>query len=280
MDTTNPLARYCRAATVHQALPTSGQFFEEGEIDLALNGEVAILPMTASDEIILKNPDALLNGEALERLFKSCVPAIKNPRHISVPDMDVLLLAIKLASYGDNLEVNVTCPECENEFSTETSIRGLLSAIAPVKDEDTVLRVNDTMVINLKPYDFESKTILDIKTFQETKALQYLTDTELTEDERQSKFNSAFERMAELNLDLLSHCVKSITIPENKVTDQQFISEFIQNTDRATIQKITDKLKSLSESGIPKTLEVECPKEECKHKWTAGMIFDASRFFA
>lgn len=280
MSNPNPLAEHFRVAGVHQALPTGGRFFEEGEIDLALNGEVAVLPMTAADEIVLKNPDALLNGDALERLFRSCVPAIKNPRHISVPDMDVLLLAIKLASYGDALEVNVTCPKCKNEFSTETSIRGLLSAVTEVKDEDTSVRITDTMIIDVRPYDFKSKTILDMKTFQEEKALQYLTDVDIDEDERQKSFNQAFERLAELNLDLLSHCVRAVTVPTGRVTEHAHIHEFIKNTDRATIQKITEKLKSLSNSGIPKTLDVQCAKEECGHEWTTGMVFDASHFFA
>lgn len=280
MSNPNPLAEYFRVAGVHQALPTGGQFFEEGEIEQALNGEVAVLPMTAADEIVLKNPDALLNGDALERLFKSCVPAIKNPRHISVPDMDVLLLAIKLASYGDSLEVNVTCPKCQNEFSTETSIRGLLSAATPIKDEDTSVRISDTMVIDVRPYDFKSKTILDLQTFQEEKALQYLTDVDMDDDERQRRFNSAFERLAELNLDLLSHCVRAVNVPTGRVTDPEHIHAFVKNTDRATVKKITDKLKKLSESGIPKTLEVKCAKEECGHEWTTGMVFDASHFFA
>lgn len=280
MSNPNPLAGHFRAASVHQALPTGGRFFDEGEIDLALNGEVAVLPMTASDEIVLKNPDALLNGAALERLFTSCVPAIKNPRHISVPDMDVILLAIKLASYGDSLEIGVACPKCKNEFTTETSIRGLLGQIQPINDSDTNVRISDTMTLDLRPYDFKSKTILDLKTFQEEKALQYLLDDSMTDEMRQTHFNSAFERLAELNLDLLSHCVRSVNVPEGVVTDPDHIQEFIKNTDRATIQKITEKLKNLSKSGVPKTMDVTCSKEECGHTWETNLVFDAAHFFA
>ena len=184
MENTNPLAQYFRTPGVHQMLPTRGRFFEEGEIELAINGEVAVLPMTAGDEIVLKNPDALLNGDALERLFKSCVPAIKNPRHISVADMDVLLLAIKLSSFGDSLEINVTCPECKKEMDTETSIRSLLSEVKEIKEEDTVVRLADDIVAYLRPYNFESKTILDLATFEETKIVQYLLDTDMKDTDK------------------------------------------------------------------------------------------------
>lgn len=278
MENQNPLASHFRVTNVQQAIPTGGRFFGPGEIETAINGEIGIMPMTAKDEIILKNPDALLNGEALESLFRSCVPGIKAPRKISVPDMDVLLLAIKLASYGDALEVNVTCPECENEFATETSIRGLLASCEMVKEEDTVVRVSDEMVIKIRPYNFEDKTILDLATFEETKLYQHLVDIE--KEDSQVQFNKAFERIAELNLDLLSNCVVSVTVATGEVTDRQHIKEFIKNTTRATIKLITDQLKKLSESGIPKELEVTCPNDKCKHHWHTGMVFDASHFFA
>lgn len=280
MDNFNPLASHFRVTNVHQALPTGGQFFGEGEFEAAINGEVGVMPMTAKDEIVLKNPDALLNGDALESLFRSCVPGIKAPRKISVPDMDVLLLAIKLASYGDGLEVNLTCPECKGEFTTETSIRGLLGACTPVRDEDTVLRVSDDMVIKVRPYNFEDKTKLDLTTFEESKMYQYLLDAEMTDEERQSKFNTAFERIAELNLDLLSNCVVSVTVPTGEVTNHDHIREFVKNTDRRTIKMISEKLSNLSNSGIPKELDVVCPNENCNHQWKTAMVFDASHFFA
>lgn len=276
----NPLAAYFRGADVHQALPSQGMFFDEGEIDLAINGEVAVLPMTAADEIILKNPDALLNGDAMERLFKSCVPAIKAPRKISVPDMDVLLLAIKLASYGDNLEVSVKCPECRKDFSYETSVRGILAAVKMVNEEDTVVRVSDDMVVFIRPYDFEAKTKLDLAAFEEAKLLQHLITLDASDEEKARIFNDSFEKIAELNLDLLSHCVRYIQIPNAVVKENQYIREFIGNSDKNLVKKISDKLKALSQSGVNREMEVTCANKECNHTWTTEMSFDPAHFFA
>lgn len=276
----NPLAAYFRGADVHQVLPSKGQFFDKGEIELAINGEVAVMPMTAADEIILKNPDALLNGDALERLFKSCVPAIKAPRKISVPDMDVLLLAIKLASYGDGLEISLKCPECQEEFSFETSIRGILAGIKMVDDEDVVVRVNDDMVVYIRPYDFESKTKLDLAAFEEAKLLQHLLTLEASDEEKAKLFNESFEKIAELNLDLLSHCIRYIQIPSQTVDNPDYIREFVRNSDKRLIKKISDKLKELSKSGINREISVACPKEGCGHEWTTEMTFDPAHFFA
>lgn len=279
MQNPNPLAAYFRTPAVQQALPTGGQFFTD-KPDTAINGEFAVYPMTAADEIVLKNPDALLNGDALERLFKSCVPGIKNPREISVPDLDVLLLATKLASYGDALEVNLKCPKCQNEFSTETSIRGILATMVSLDPNDTVLRLNDELVVKLRPYDFECKTILDLKTFEESKMFEYLMSEEMDDLEKQRKFNKAYERMAELNLDLLSRTIVSVTTPHGEVTQREFIEPFIKNTNRADIKLISDQLKRLSDAGVSRDLEAQCPKEDCKHIWTTSLIFDAAHFFA
>ena len=276
----NPLAAYFRGADVHQTLPSQGAFFKKDEITLAINGEVAVLPMTAADEIILKNPDALLNGDALERLFKSCVPAIKTPRKISVPDMDVLLLAIKLASYGDNLEISVKCPECKEEFTFDTSIRGILGAITLIQEEDTVVRVSDDMVVYLRPYDFEAKTKLDLAAFEEAKMLQHLLALDATDEEKAKIFNESWEKTAELNLDLLSYCIQRIQIPDQMVEDPEFIREFIRNSHKDLVKKISDKLRDLSRSGVNREVGVVCPKEDCQHEWTSEMTFDPAHFFA
>jgi hypothetical protein len=276
----NPLAAYFRGADVHQMLPSRGQFFDAGEIDLAINGEVAVMPMTATDEIILKNPDALLNGDAMERLFKSCVPSIKAPRKISVPDMDVLLLAIKLASYGDTLEISATCPECKEEFSYDTSIRGMLAGIKMVKDEDTFVRISDDMVIYLRPYDFEAKTKLDLAAFEEAKLLQHLLHLDASDEAKAKIFNESFEKIAELNLDLLSHCIRMVQIPNQEVTNPQHIRDFVRNSAKNVIRSIQDKIKDLSKSGVEREVEVTCPKEECGHEWKTEMTFDPAHFFA
>lgn len=282
----NPLSAYFRGAEIHQALPTQGKFFEKGEIDLAINGEVAVLAMTAADEIILKNPDALLNGDALERLFRSCVPAIKAPRKISVPDMDVLLLAIKLASYGDALEISVTCPKCKTESSFDISIRGILSSIEMVKEEDTVARIKDDVIVYLRPYDFESKTKLDLAAFEESKLLQHLLGMEASDEEKAKLFNESFAKIAELNLDLLSHCIRHVQIPDpNKpgqtlqVNNEEHIREFVRNTSKNLIKKITTKLGLLSKSGVEREIDVKCSNEECNHEWKSQMTFDPSHFF-
>lgn len=276
----NPLAKYFRSPGMHISLPSKGRYFGEGELETSLNGELAVLPMTAADEITLKNPDALLNGAALVKLFESCVPGIKAPMKISIPDMDLILLAIKKASFGDELPVSATCPECETKVELEVSITGIIETAKPLPETNDV-RINDEVVATLKPYDFESKTILDMAAFEERQLYRYLVGNEEMDDrERGRLFNASFEKFAGLNLDMLAKCVLKVTTPEGVVTDFEFIKEFIRNLDKLSVDKIKNGILEFSKAGIDNTLEVECPNEECKHKWTTDLIFDPAHFFA
>lgn len=279
MADNNPLSKYFRKPGIHQALPTKGQFFDEGEVEFSANNEVAVFPMTAADEIVVKNPDMLLNGEALEKLFQSCVPAIKNPKKISVPDMDVLLLAIKLSSGGDDLAVATECPQCETKVEPVVSIRELLATVKQM-DHTSEVRLNDEVVVQVKPHDFESKTILDMAAFEERQLVRYLLGNEEMDDrERGRRFNESFDKFASLNLQLVSRCVISVTTPEGIVTDQAFISELIQNLDKNSVAKITDKIKELGDNGMQREIKITCPNDECKHQWDSSLVFDPSHFF-
>jgi len=103
--TTNPLKQYFRRPALYLKLPSGGNNYAPGVIDLPENGDIPVYPMTAIDEITARTPDALFNGTAVHDLMKSCVPAIKQPWSIYSTDLDAILIAIKAASKGSDLEI-------------------------------------------------------------------------------------------------------------------------------------------------------------------------------
>ena len=112
MTNTNPLLDFARKVELSIKLPSNGNWYPEGMIDYTMTGEVEVYPMLPKDELMLMNPDALLSGQANVNLIKSCVPAIHQPEKLLYPDLNVLLLAIQKATYGDKLTMQVVCPEC------------------------------------------------------------------------------------------------------------------------------------------------------------------------
>ena len=93
----NPLRQYFRQPAIYLRLPTSGDHWPEGSINIPPNGELPVLPMTAIDEITYRTPDALFNGQAVVDVIQSCVPSIKNAWAAPAPDINALLTAVRIA---------------------------------------------------------------------------------------------------------------------------------------------------------------------------------------
>ena len=109
----NPLKQYFRQPAIYMRLPTGGKYWAEGTIDMPQNGEIPVYPMTAIDEITYRTPDALFNGQAVASVIQSCIPNVKNAWAAPAPDINSMLVAIRLASYGHELEIASTCPSCD-----------------------------------------------------------------------------------------------------------------------------------------------------------------------
>jgi len=127
----NPLKQYFRRPALYLSLPSRGEFYPEGALDMPENGELPVYPMTAIDEITSKTPDSLFNGTAVPEIIKSCVPAIKDPWAIPSVDMDAILVAIRAATSGNDLEINSECPSCKEEGKYNINLGYLLSGLKP-----------------------------------------------------------------------------------------------------------------------------------------------------
>ena len=106
----NKLSKYYRSPKLYVRIPSQGAF--NPDMEQSMSGELAVMAMTGRDETMAKNPDALLNGEAVTSMIKSCVPGIQNPKEIPITDIDTLLIAIK--SRQDSVDIHLICPKLQN----------------------------------------------------------------------------------------------------------------------------------------------------------------------
>ena len=119
----NPLQQYFRQPKIYISLPSGGTYNKPGTI----NGDPNRLPvfgMTGMDEILMKTPDALLAGESTVKVINSCCPAITDPWDLSSLDIDLVLTAIRIATYGGDINIANVCTECDtaNEYSLPLSV--------------------------------------------------------------------------------------------------------------------------------------------------------------
>jgi len=273
-NTPNPLSGHFRSPKLYVKIPSGGKFYTSDILDYPDSGELPIFPMTAKDELIMKNPDALLNGEAINQLISSCVPNVKKVNQLISNDVDVLLVAIQGATHGDDIEVSTPCPTCEEPISGVASVEGAIETMA-ILDEVYTVKFED-LEIEIKPFKYENTITAGIASFQSTRSLQALAD--IPDDMDKLKvFNENFMRMADMNYTLIVDAVHSIKIEDKIVTDRGHIREFLDNCEASIGNAIEQQVAEINKIGINKSMQFEC--EECNETFEAPISFDPVNFF-
>jgi len=271
---TNPLRQYFRRPALYLTLPSRGKFYPEGALEMPDNGEFAVYPMTAIDEITSKTPDALFNGNAVPEIIKSCVPGIKDPWSVPSVDMDAILVAIRAATSGNDLEINSTCPKCEEESKYNINLGFLLGSIKP-SDYNEVFHMGE-LLIKFKPLNYTQVNQGNMGQFiiqREINGLQSIED-----DEQRSKASGEImKKLTQMNMDLIASVIESITIPTEVVTNREFISEFLNGCDRTTYEKIREHVLKLRESSNIKPQHIKCVS--CSHEYDQSLVLNVSDFF-
>ena len=134
----NPLANWYRQPKIYVRLPSKGKFYAAGSLDVSSSEEYPVYAMTAKDELMFKTPDALLSGQSTVEVIKSCMPAIIDPWQMPSIDLDFCLIAIRIATYGDNMEVGSTCPYCDAKNDYEIDLNAWLQIFNRFTFKDSI----------------------------------------------------------------------------------------------------------------------------------------------
>lgn len=271
----NPLSSHFRAPKLFAPIPSGGKFYDTSVLEMPETLELPIFAMTAKDEMIMKNPDALLNGEAVAQVVHSCVPNVKNARAMLSSDIDVLLVAIQGATYGDEVEVTAECPNCNEDQTGVASVEDAIATMGTLEEEYAV--EHDGLKIQIRPFTYASTIQAGITNFQSTRSLQALADVP-DEMERLSLFNNNFKQIAALNFSLIVDSVSSVSFTdeegeEQTVTDRDHITEFLDNADSKIGKSIEDKIAELNSIGINHEMKMQC--EKCQEDDGEPLVFES-----
>lgn len=275
--TINPLQNYFRAIKLYIKLPSGISYYNPTVINFTDSGEVGIMPMTGRDELAFKNPDALLNGEALIEVLTSCIPSLKQPRALLTNDIDALITAIRYATYNDTLETELKCPECTHENIFKLDLKYALDNMSEL-DPEYVVNLDSGVSVFIQPYAFPAILKSLHAQFEQTKLQRAVENDNLTDDQRSAIFGSAFKEMATVKFDLMTGGIIKI-VDESKnvdVSDKKFIKEFLFNIDKKSVDKINDLIIKINEIGIKRTFTAKC--QECEHEWENEINFNPVNF--
>jgi hypothetical protein len=271
----NPLRQFFRQPAIYLRLPSGGQYWAPGSLDLPENGELPIYPMTAIDEISYRTPDALFNGQAVINVIQSCVPAVKDAGKIPNSDLNAILVAIRIASYGHNMDVASTCGECKNEDEFSADLRIILDKL---KSPDYSQGIDQgDLKITFKPATYEEQNKSAMEQFEKQKFLQQVGQGDLSEEERNLMLSETLKHITELTINLISKSIAAIQIPGAVVTDVEQIKDFLHHCDRTLFKQIRDRVIELTQAAQIPPLDVECT--ECHNKYKQEVNMDMASFF-
>jgi len=273
----NPLAKHFRQPAIYIKLPSGGRFWPADSLDLPVTGEIPVYPMTARDEITLRTPDALMNGQGVVDVIQSCCPSIKDAWKMPSIDVDAILLNIRIASYGNSMDVDTTCPKCQEENNFALDLSGITGTIGMPDYATPVQFDNLSILLRPQPY-FEINKINKIN-FTEQQLLRTVNDSALSDDEKKKQAEDFLTRLIDLNIDICVNSTQSITTEDGTVvTNPAHIKEFYNLADYKVVRNIQDQLKVIGDQAAIKPVPVVCTA--CANPYTVPLDFDYASFFA
>jgi len=273
----NPLIAYFRQPKLKVELPSHGAFYPPGTLDMSEDYMVDIYPMTAADEIIMKSPDGLLTGTSIADTIASCVPAIKSVWEMPSIDVDTILIAIKIASYGNSMDISTKCPKCGNVNDDAVDLHAVLDTI-PKGNLNTICKTGD-LTVELQPYTFKYANAVNRQRFEQERAAKAFLNSDMPEEKKHEHFEAVFKELALKNTQAIATAIKSIVVGGSTiVTDRNQILEFIANADRNIIKDIKNGIQKLNDVQ-PAPVALKCADENCGHEYTTTLDFNQSTFF-
>jgi len=221
-------------------LPSRGLFYKKGELrDDVEMGEVHIHPMSAYDEILMKSPDHLFSGEAVDKVFRRCIPQVLLPLKLLAKDVDFLLVCLRQVTFGNEMDITYM-HDCEDAKANPYVIQ-LSDFISSSKkiDPTTVVKnytvtLENGQVVKLNPSRFEDV----IKLYQSAETGNQLTP----EDE----------------LDMSVHIIRSIIFSVDGEEDPLLIEEWIRKISAGWLVKLTKNIEKASDFGPDFSLHAMC----------------------
>lgn len=276
INTANPLAKHFRQPAIYLKLPSQGRFWPEETLDLPMNNEIPVYPMTAKDEIILRTPDALMNGQGMVDVIQSCCPNILDAWKMPSIDVDAVLIAIRIASYGTQMDMDLNCPHCGHEHALAVDLSRVLDGVAAPDYSEKV--DCGTIKIKLHPQQYFTVNNTNQIRYEEDRILRTLASEAIDEDTKVAEYAKHLGRIVDLNIDIVVNSTEYIELQDSTiVSDPAYIKEFYANCQSEIVHKVQTRLEKITKDSKFKNIDNSCP--DCEKPYSVPLEFDYANFF-
>ena len=112
-----------KPVTALVALPTLGLFYKPEQLN---EGRIEVAPMSAREEKLVAGMRGSNIDEVIDSLLTRCIKSPITPDELVVTDRFYLLLALRANSYGEEYNIDLTCPYCDTKGKYVVKIPGEL----------------------------------------------------------------------------------------------------------------------------------------------------------
>jgi len=280
----NPLTMFMRQPKIYVRLPSGGAFWPKGSIVVPENGQLPVYSMTAKDEILLNVPDALMNGQAIVDIIQNCIPNIKNAWLAPSVDIDAILVAIRIATYGEMMTTPVTFSE-DFEMDYQVDLRTILDRLIQSYKWVEAVPITNELTVFVKPLNYKQITESALQAFETQKIMQLTNNDAISDEEKIKMFKESFAKLSNSTVGLITASISHIDSVNGSTDNPRFIKEFIDNVDKEVFKLIQDHLDLMKDQNSVKPMVIAVT-EEMREKGVQGdtveipLVFDASTFFA
>lgn len=279
MNEVNPLlAAFEKIPGISVNLPSGALLYTNEVSDKTKeSGEVHVRPLSIRNEMALKTPDLLISGEGIESTIMDCVDGVVNANKLYACDINTLLVAIRIATFGEDMTVRIPNPyfdkELEGSVKTLTYTIDLKNCIhngrSVTKKEDLQLNLDNGQLITLRPLTFDTSMRLIRIEMDGTSA-------ELKNDKERAAFLSTkVKQITENTLEMIA----DVTTKEGVlITDRDMIAEWYGKIPAHLYDPLKDKIEFITALGP--NLEFEVTDPVTKKTWKSKVPINPTDFFA
>jgi len=274
------LQEYKRQPKLFIDLPSQGKWYDDTVIKDGKSTGLAVFGMNAMDEIVFKTPDALFTGEATAQVIKSCIPDILDPWQIIGYDIDFILVALRIATYGETMPVASDCPTCGVTSESEINLNTILQHFDNYNTEFSFDLKEFTF--HIKPLSYRTTTDFSMQFYQLERQMYQLSKIEVTnenQDELNKNQQEIHRLMNEINLTLAATHIAKVESNGLEENDPQIIKEFIINNDAEFYEKLRSSITDITISWNLPWIDIECSSDTCDNKYKTSLNVDYSSFF-
>jgi hypothetical protein len=279
----NPLTKFMRQPKIYITLPSEGKYWPPGSIEIPENGQLAVYSMTAKDEMLFKTPDALMNGQAVVDVIQSCIPGIKNAWNTPSTDMDMILVAIRIATYGEKMTITATVPEINEEEEYDIDLHQFIDKVSSNAWVEQI-PISDDLILFVRPLTYRHLTNIGIKSFETNKIIQVASNQDLSEKQKLQLVNDSFKVLSDLTTDMMVGTIFKIKTDEGDVVETRYIKEFIENADKGIFDLVQKHINDLKEHNEIKPITITTSLEQQQAgapiTFDVPINFDHATFFA